>query len=296
MFSTASLPVLSALSASILWGLFPLYWRLLKTISPTEVLAHRVVWSLLFLAGILVGKRQLTKVSAKLTIPVVGFTILSSLFIAVNWGLYLYAVTSQRVLDASLGYFINPLLNAAIGVLWFGEKATARTVVAVSLCTSGLFCMTFEVGGVPILSLLIAGSFVLYSVARKKSPLDSIEGLFVETVLLTPIAATFLTYLAATHTLQFAYATTKVKVLLSLSGVVTSLPLLLFAFGARGISLTTLGLCQYIAPTIQFLIGWLLFNEPLHLWKSIGFCLIWAAVTLYAVGAYRAARRAQASA
>lgn len=211
-------------------------------------------------------------------------TFVSSLLIGTNWGLFIYAVMTNRILDASLGYYMNPLLSALIGIIWFKEEKSPRTLASILLGGAGLCCMAYEVRGIPILSLLLTTSFVLYSVCRKQSPLDSIGGLFVETLLLTPLAGAYLAYLFSLQDLHFAHTTPSQQLLLALSGLATSLPLLLFAFGARGVSLATLGVCQYIAPTLQFLLGWLLYDEALHLWKTVGFTFIWTAILVYSLG------------
>lgn len=282
--SSLNLPLLSTLLATTLWGILPVYWRSLQSVPPVEVLSHRVVWSLLFLFAVLMTKGELQRTIQRLSLRVLSITLLSSLLIALNWGLFIYAVMNNRILDASLGYYLNPLLSALVGIICFKEKASPRTIVSILLGAAGFCCMAYEVRGLPILSLLLTISFVLYTVCRKRSPLDSIGGLFVETLLLTPVAGSYLAYLFSLNKLEFAYTSLSQQGLLAFTGVATSLPLLLFAFGARGISLATLGVCQYIGPTLQFLIGWLVYGEVLRVWKTVGFLFIWGAILIYSFG------------
>lgn len=273
-----------ALGAHLCWSLFSIYFKLLEDIAPLEVLLHRMVWSLLFLSGILVFLRRKDWLRPTLKSP---RTLLvfgaSACLLAINWFIYIWAVQAGRVVDASLGYFINPLVNVLLGVFFLHERLRPTQWASISLAASGVLWLAFQMGQIPWISLILAFSFAAYGLIRKTAHLGALEGLATETLLLFPFAASALLWLAGTGQSDFVGATSGIQILLLLAGPITSIPLLLFAAGARRLPLSTLGLLQYINPTIQLLLGIWLWHEPFSQVRFIGFALIWAALLLYTI-------------
>jgi chloramphenicol-sensitive protein RarD len=281
--------------AYICWGLFPLYFLQLAAIPPVEVVAHRVVWSLVFLLALLGLRRQWAWLGPVLHQPkVLGAFAASALLLAGNWGVYIWAVTHGHVLDASLGYFITPLVNVLLGTTVLHERPRPAQWAALSLAGAGVLWLTVQSGQLPWIALVLAASFGTYGLLRKIAVLGALEGLTLETLLLAPIAFAALAWWAALGTAGFPANTWQTNLWLIGVGPVTAVPLLLFAAGARRITLTTLGLLQYLGPTIQFGLGVWLFREPLTAPRLLGFALIWGALLLYSADAWRAARRAAA--
>ena len=296
--------IVYAALAYICWGLFPLYFVPLAAIPPVEVLAHRVLWSLVFLLVLLAVRRQWAWLRPLLRQPrvLLAFTA-SALLLATNWGLYIWAVTNGHVLDSSLGYFITPLVNVLLGTTVLHERPRPAQWAALSLATAGVAWMTWQSGQLPWIALVLAASFGTYGLLRKVAVLGPLEGLSLETLLLAPLAFAALAWWWAQGTSHFPasslaaslaeFLATDWKTDLWLIGVgpVTAIPLLLFAAGARRITLTTLGLLQYLGPTIQFGLGVWLFREPLTAQRLAGFGLIWAALLVYSADGWRATRR-----
>lgn len=268
--------------AYFLWGLFPLYFRLLAAVDPLEVLAHRFVWSVGFLLLLLAGLRRWAWLKPALTAPrVLGLFTLSALLLSVNWFVYIWAITHGRVLEASLGYFITPLANVLTGRLVLGERLRPAQWAAVALAAAGVLWMTWQMGSLPWVSLLLAASFASYGLVRKTAPLGALEGLTLETLLLGPLALVGLLWASAQGLAAFPVADLDLKALLIASGPVTAVPLLLFAAGARRIPLSVLGMLQYIGPTIQWLLAVWLFHEPFGGARLQGFVLIWCACAVF---------------
>jgi chloramphenicol-sensitive protein RarD len=276
---------LYALGAYFLWGLFPVYWKQLAAVPPLALLAHRVFWSFLFVAALIGLRRRGPELLRALRDPRARRAMaLSTLLISVNWFLFIYAVNTDRVLSASLGYYMNPLLNVLLGRLVLGEKLRPAQLVAVALAAAGVANLAIARGGLPWISLTLAGTFALYGLVRKTAPVESLTGLAVETGLLAPVAVGYL--LLAPGTPLVPDLPWWKLLLLAGSGAATAVPLLWFAEGARRLRLTTLGVIQYVAPTCQFLLA-VAYGEPFTPAHGVTFALIWSAVAIYARDALR---------
>jgi chloramphenicol-sensitive protein RarD len=279
--------------AYFLWGLFPLYFRLLATVDPLEVLAHRFVWSVGFLLLLLAALRRWAWLGPALRTPrVLGLFTLSAALLSVNWFVYIWAVMHSRVLEASLGYFITPLANVLTGWLFLRERLRPLQWLAVALASASVLWMTWQIGSLPWVSLVLAASFATYGLVRKTAPLGALEGLTLETLLLGPLGLAGLIWAGSQGLSAFVPAGGDLKALLIASGPVTAVPLLLFAAGARRIPLSVLGMLQYIGPTIQWLLAVWLFHEPFAGARLQGFVLIWCACAVFSAELWRHSRRA----
>ncbi|AXK39001.1 EamA family transporter RarD [Crenobacter cavernae] len=284
-----------ALGAYLCWGLFPLYWKPLSSIAPLEILFHRIVWSALLLTGLLVYLRTHRVVLRAFTQPrVLLLFTASSLCLSANWLTYIWAVNHDHVVEASLGYYINPLMNVVLGALFLNERLTRVQKAAIALAAAGVAWLSFGVGQVPWIALLLAVSFALYGLLRKTAKLASLEGLALETFLLMPWALIGLGWLAKRGEAGILHSDPLVTVLLVGAGFVTTVPLLFFAGAARRLKLATLGVIQYLSPTLQFLLGVWLYHEPLGAERLAGFAMIWCALALYSVAGWRDYKRGQA--
>ncbi|MBA3596050.1 MAG: EamA family transporter RarD [Methylibium sp.] len=289
--------ILQASLAYACWGLFPLYFKALQAVPPLELLAHRVTWSLLFVAALLAAQRRWTWLGAALRDPrVLRSCAASSLLIAINWFFYIWAVSSDRIVEASLGYFINPLVNVLFAALVLGERLRRGQWVAVALAAAGVAWLTVQAGAPPWIALAIAVSFAGYGLLRKTAPLGALEGLAMETLMLGPIALAVLAWLALQGQAAFTDSGGATRWLLIAAGPITAIPLLLFAAGARRIPFALLGLLQYIGPTLQLLLGVLIFDERFDARRAIGFGAIWAALALYSAESLWRSRRSGARA
>jgi len=273
-----------ALSAYLLWGLLPLYLHLLAPISAAEILAHRIVWSLATVAPLLIALRRLGWLRTALAAPTALWRYaLTALLISINWILYIWSVEAGHVVDASLGYFINPLVNVLLGWLLLHERLRAGQKLPLALAAAGVLWLTWHAGSPPWIGLALALSFSLYGLLRKTAALGALEGFSVEVALLAPLALGYFAWLAAHDALGFSSASASLRILLVAAGPFTAVPLLLFAAGARRISFSLLGILQYLAPTLQWLVGIYAFDEPFAFSKAVGFGLIWLALLLYVV-------------
>lgn len=281
------------LGAYMLWGIFPVFWKMLHNVPPLEIVAQRVLWSALILAVILTVSGLVTSTLRALKSPrTLAAVSAASLFLMINWLVYIWAVNDERVVETSLGYFMNPLVNVLLGVLFFRERMRPWQWTAIGIAAGGVLWLTVQYGSLPWIGLTLAFSFGFYGLLKKLSPLDAIQGLSAEMALLVGPMLILLTYLyvqpggaaSATEPLTFG--------LLMFTGVATVGPLLLFGAAARSIPLSVLGLIQYIAPTIQFLLGVAVFREPFSYPLLVGFGLIWTALAIYTVEglAYRRRR------
>lgn len=281
--------VLFGIGAYGLWGLFPLYFPLLDPAGPVEVLAHRVVWSLAFVGVLLVAGRRLAG-AAKVLRDRRTLALLSgaAVLIAVNWGLYIYAVTSDRTIEAALGYFINPLVSVAFGMLVFGERLRPAQRGALALGTVAVVVLTTAAGGFPWISIVLALSFGTYGLLKKLAAVGAAESLAIETLVLAVPALVFLVVLGTTGDGTFTSEGTGHTALLLAAGPITAIPLMLFAACVTRVDLTTVGLLQYLTPTLQFLIGWLAQGEHMQLSRWIGFALVWGALVVLTSDAVRA--------
>ncbi|MFC0136058.1 protein RarD [Massilia eurypsychrophila] len=276
--------IISATLAFLCWGLFPLYFNALKDVPPGQILAHRVVWSLLFLAIVLTFRRQWSWLPAVLRRPrVIGSFVASAFLLSVNWLVYIWAVNNGHVIEGSLGYFINPLVNIMFGYLILKERLRSVQWMAIALAALGVAWLTWQTGSVPWIALILASSFGAYGLMRKTAALGALEGLSFETMVLFPLALGYLAWLGVLGQNGFINAASDdTRWLLVAAGPITAIPLLLFASGARKIPLAVLGMLQYISPTIQFLLGVWLFHEAFTAERLVGFVLIWSALALYA--------------
>ena len=294
-------PITAAL-AYILWGLFPLYIKHIAEVPALQIVLHRSFWSLVFMAGLLALLRRFAWLPPVLrqprTLAVFG---LSSLLLAGNWLLYVWAVNADRLLDASLGYFINPLVNVVLGFAVLHERPRPLQWAAVALAAGGVLWLAVGAGHLPWISIVLALTFGLYGLLRKTATLGAVEGLALETLLLAPLAGAGLVWLALRGQGVFGQGffgngDWRLDALLLLAGPFTAIPLLLFASGARRVSMATLGLLQYLGPSIQFVLGVFVYHEPLSSSRAVGFVLIWAALALYSAESWRVLRRSRAEA
>lgn len=274
--------VLYAAGAYLCWGLLPIYWKALQHVGPLELLAHRVVWALALLVVLLAARGRLRGLFQAMRDrrTMLVFSA-SAILLATNWLVYIWGVQNGHVVETSLGYFINPLVNVLFGVLFLHERLRIGQIAAFGLATAGVFYLTYVYGSLPWIALVLAGSFGVYGLLRKTATLGSLEGLTLETLVMLVPAAGYLIFLESQGTAAFGHSGLFTTVLLALAGVFTSVPLVLFAAGARRINLTTLGILQYIAPTLQFLLGVFAYGETLNQERLIGFALIWAALLIY---------------
>lgn len=275
--------VFAALAYSF-WGLFPLYFRTLAGVSSLEIVMHRTVWSLVFLLVVLLVLRRWAWLPELLKKPrVLAVFSLSALLLSANWLIYVWAVQNGHVLDASLGYFILPLVNVAMGYVLLHERPRPWQWVAVALASAGVLWLTFQAGHVPWIALLLALSFGFYGLLRKVSSLGALEGLALETMILAPFALVVLAWWGGHGQGELIKGELRMLGLLLLAGPLTAIPLLLFAAGARRVSLSTMGILQYISPSLQFALGVWVFNEPFERARLVGFALIWGALLIYSL-------------
>lgn len=278
--------VLYAVLAYTAWGLLPLYWKALGQIPAIEVLSHRVLWSMVFLIGLLIWQRRGSELLQLWRFPrKVSFLLATALLLTFNWGLYIYGVNTQRVVETSLGYFINPLVNVLLGFVVLKERLNWGQQFAVLLASLGVANFVWQLGTVPWIALGLAFSFAFYGLARKIVLVSPMVGLAVETLLATPVAIAFIGYTSATGTGHFN-ANLRIMLLLIGAGIVTSFPLLWFNNAAKRLPLSTLGFFQYIAPSLQLLLGVFLYHESFSRTHAVTFGLIWLALLTYSTTSF----------
>jgi len=274
--------LIAAIAAFGTWGIIPGYWKLFITISASEILAHRFVWTTGFLVGLLSWQRRWPELFAAIrSRRALLYCLASGLAISVNWFCFIWAVNIGRVLETSLGYFMTPLMNVLFGSTFLREKLTRLQFISVLLALAGVLNLTFGYGRLPWLALSLCVSFGLYGLLRKKSGVRPITGLFLETTLLTPVAAAYLVYLQRGGSAALNSANWSMVLLLISTGLVTSLPLVWFGHAARKLRLTTLGFLQYLAPTCSFFLGVFFFHEPFTRAHLITFSFIWIACAMF---------------
>ena len=279
------------LAAYAIWGFMPLYFKLLASVQPTEIVAHRIIWSVILLGLLATFWRRWGAIRAALgTGKVLVTLVVTACLIAVNWLVYIYAIVSGHVLEGSLGYYLNPLVNVLFGVVLLKERLTRPQVFACLLAAAGVVVMAAGAGSGLWISLVLALSFASYGFLRKVAPVDALEGLWVETLMLAPLSVLWVLWLAGQGTAGFATQGLAIDLLLILGGAVTALPLLLFTAAARRLPYSTLGFLQYIAPSLQFLLAVLVFHEPFGAVQALCFAAIWAALAIFSVEAIRNAR------
>jgi chloramphenicol-sensitive protein RarD len=283
--------IVSALIAYLLWGFMPLYFILVKDVASLEVLAHRVIWAVPFGAAIIHYRKQWMEVWRGLTHPTMLLYLgITAILIAGNWLVYIWAVQQDQIFQASLGYYINPLLFAVVGVFLLGEELRRPQILAVGLAAIGVVFLAVSGGELPIIALFLGTSFTVYGVIRKKVVIGGMPGLFIETLVLLPLSLAYLVFMMFQGQAEFGSAGLKGSSILLLAGPVTVLPLLFFALATRRLNLSTVGMMQFIAPTIQFGVG-VAFGEQLTTAHLVCFSCIWGAVILFSWDAWRSMRR-----
>jgi chloramphenicol-sensitive protein RarD len=282
--------ILYALLAYGAWGIFPLYWKGFTGVPAVEVIAHRLVWSLVFLVILASFQGQLRPCLRVFRAPrLLGVLFATATLLSVNWGLFIYGVNTSQVVEASLGYFVNPLFNVLLGCVVLRERLTRPQLVAVLLAVAGVVAYGWHLGRLPWIALGIATSFGLYGLLRKIAPVDPLPGLVVETALVTPIAGALIAVMALHGSAHFVDSPGLTLLFLG-GGVVTAFPLIWFISAAKLLPLSTLGFFQYLAPTLQLLVGVCVFRERFTLRDALSFALIWAAIAIFLVSSRRNAR------
>lgn len=277
-----------AIGAYVLWGFMPLYMKAVSYMPPYEIVAHRAIWSVPIAGVVLVALRRTADLRAALKSPrTLALAVLTAGLISINWGIYVWAVAADRALETALGYYINPLVNVVLGAVFLGERFSRLQAVAIALAVIAVGILTVKAGGLPWVSLALALSFGTYGYLRKTLPVGPSQGFMLEVLILTPPALGVVLWLAATGEGHFLSTGPADFGLLLLAGPVTALPLILFAFGTKALRFTTLGILQYIAPTMIFLTAVFVFGEPFSHWQLIAFLFIWSALVLYTVSLFR---------
>ncbi|MFM1918144.1 MAG: hypothetical protein RJB01_1659 [Actinomycetota bacterium] len=280
-------------AAWTMWGLFPVYFALLDSVSPIEIVAHRVIWSLLFMVIVITVVRGWRRVRSHLSWRTVGILAAAAVLLSVNWLVYVYAVNSDQVVQASLGYFINPLVSVALGVVILHERMRRMQWLAIGIAAIAVLILTISYGSLPWIALILALSFGFYGLLKKFAGIGSAESLTIETALLAPFALILLTTMEIDGGAIFATEGWGISILLILLGPVTALPLLAFGAAANRIPLSTLGALQYLTPILQFLLGVLVFAEPMPGTRWLGFVFVWIALVVFATDTYRSTRQAR---
>ncbi len=284
--------ILYGIGAYLLWGFFPIYWKALQAIPAHEILCHRTIWSFVFLLAVLVYRKRLKRLLSMLWSRRTLLTfVASSVLLFLNWYIFIWAVNSGHILDASLGYFINPLVNVLLGVVFLRERPRLWQWVAIAIVGVAVVILTVGYGVFPWISLVLAFSFGIYGYLRKTAALGSLEGLSLEMAILLVPSSLFLLHLERTGTAAFGHVGVGMSLLLVAAGVITSTPLLLFSAAARRITLTNIGFLQYISPTFQLILGVVFYGEHLPLVRAAGFSLVWTSIAIYVVDSLLARRR-----
>ena len=284
--------VILACMAFFMWGLAPIYFKLLQHISAFEILMHRVVWSVLFIVIIVSIMQQWHKIKQVIVQPKLLLMLgLTATLLGFNWGLFIWAVNNDHMLDASLGYYINPLLNVLLGMLFLGEKLRKWQGVAVVLAFSGVVIQLVSFGSFPVVAFSLAGSFAIYGLLRKKLPIESLPGLLLEAVILLPIALVYWWLMAPTPSSDLMLNEWHTNLLLVSAGVVTTLPLLCFTGAAKRLQYTTLGFFQYIGPSLMFILAVMLYGEVFSNERMVTFACIWSALAIFSWDSYRQSQK-----
>jgi chloramphenicol-sensitive protein RarD len=288
----SSAGALAAASAFFIWGLVPLYWKQMAAVSAPELIAHRIVWSLVFLLGVTAWQKEFAALRPGLTTPrAFSLNLLAGVLLTLNWGVYVWAVNTGHVIETSLGYFLVPLLNVAVGALGLREKLRPAQWAAIALAATGVALLLVRVGHIPWIALSLAGTWTSYGLLKKKSVLGPLAGLTVETLQLFPFAVAALVWWHLDGTGALGRVDVRTQAYVLSAGVVTAIPLVLFAYGARRMRLTALGLLQYIAPSVQFLIGLFVYHETFDSARWQAFGLIWLGLVVYSADTFWAQRR-----
>ncbi len=289
---SARLGALAASGAFFIWGTVPVYWKQMQEVAATELIAHRIVWSLFFLAVVLAWQRNFASLRPGLaSARAIGINLLASVLLAANWTVYVWAVNHGHVIESSLGYFLVPLLNVAVGAWVLHERLRRAQWAAIGLAAAGVVLLLWRAGHMPWIALALAVTWTAYGFLKKKSGLGALAGLAVETLLLFPMAAALLLWWHHTGEGALGRVDARTQGFVLSAGVVTAIPLVLFAYGAQRIRLTTLGLLQYLAPSVQFLIGRFIYQEAFDAVRLQAFALIWAGLVVYTADTFWAQRR-----
>jgi chloramphenicol-sensitive protein RarD len=278
--------------AYTLWGLLPGYWKAIQVVPPLEILCHRTIWSLVLVLLVRAARKQWAWVGrVRASRSTLLMSVASACLLSLNWFTYIWAVNSGHVVDSSLGYFITPLVNVLLGMLFLRERLRVWQMVAIGFAAVGVLSLTVGYGAFPWIALTLALSFGFYGLLRKISPLGSLEGLSLETAVLSLPAIVYLIYREGTSGASFGHAGATTTLLLVGTGVVTALPLLFFAYAARRVTLATMGILQYISPTFQFFLGVFAYGEPFTPTRLLGFAPIWLALVIYSLDGMKEERR-----
>jgi chloramphenicol-sensitive protein RarD len=272
-----------AIGAYVAWGLLPVFWRSLEQVGAVQVISHRIFWSALVLIALLIVTRQVRPLRAALSWRVIGIYSLAALLIAANWLLFIWAVNGGHYLETSLGYFLNPLFSVLLGVIFLRERPRPWQWAALGLAAVGVLYLAFAYGALPWIALGLAATFSLYGFSKKMAPLGPLHGLTMETGLLMVPALAYILYLNQIGQGAFLHSGLTIDVLLLATGIITVIPLLMFASASRQIPLSTMGILQYINPTLQFLLGAVVYREPFTAVQFVGFVIIWVALLLFAL-------------
>jgi len=292
--SDTVLGVVYAASAFLIWGISPIYWKALRAVPAFEIILHRMVWSFFFLVPLILVMRRWTDfIDALKNYRTLLTLLFTALIIGANWLLYIWAVNNDNLLQASLGYYINPLVNVVLGMVFLKERLRPPQILAVLLAAAGVLYLTIYYGEFPWIALALAVSFGLYGLIRKIAPVGSLAGLTVETLLLSIPALIYLLYIDSQGVGTIFRVNLKLDLLLMGCALATAIPLLFFTLGARRLYLTTVGLLQYIAPSCMFLLAVFLFREPLVKAQVVTFIFIWTALAIYSTDSVRYYRRAE---
>lgn len=270
--------------------MFPLYFALLTAVSPFEIVAHRAIWSLIFVLILIAIWRQWADLRRALTPRTIGLLAAAILFLSINWVVYVYSIDANEVVQGALGYFINPLVSVALGVVLLSERLGRTQWLAIGIAAVAVLVLTVSYGGIPWISLTLAFSFGLYGLIKKRANVDALPSLAVETAVVTPIALVYLWYLEANGEAAFVIDGWGISILLILLGPITALPLLAFGAAAIRIPLSSLGVIQYVTPTVIFLLGITVFGESMPALRWVGFVLVWIALVIFTADAWRRSR------
>ncbi len=273
--------ILYAVGAYVAWGFFPIYWKLLSKVPAPQLLGHRILWSFILLSAIILLARRWGDFRSRLTPRILRIYLAAALLIGVNWLTYVWAINAGFIIETSLGYFINPLLSVLLGVIFFRERLRPLQWLPIGLATAGVLYLTVTYGSLPWIALTLAVSWGFYGLVKKAAPLGSLYGVTLETGILILPALGYLVFADLTGDGVFLHSGLQTDLLLAGAGAVTTIPLLMFASAARRISLSTIGILQYISPTLQFLTGFVIFHEPFSHTRLIGFGIVWLALIIF---------------
>ncbi len=284
--------MLFAASAFVMWGFAPVYFKQLLQVPALEILVHRIIWSVLFLLVIVALAKQWHKVQAIIAKPkYLSMLLLSASLLGFNWWLFIWAVNNDHMLDASLGYYINPLLNVLLGVTFLGERLRRWQLAAVALAVTGVLIQVLSFGSFPVVAFALAGSFAIYGLIRKKMPVESLPGLLLEALILLPAALIYWYLMTPTASSDLTSNSWQLNLLLISAGVVTTLPLLCFTAAAKRLQYTTIGFFQYIGPSLMFMLAVLFYGEVFDVQRMITFACIWVALVIFSYDSWRFGRR-----